>query len=337
MKEVIIKIFSFFTSTAILLLVLEVTFRLTPEVAPHMFSEGCLMPSGDPNLIYEFKPSVFGNNADGMADKEHNIAKPSSTIRIAVLGDSIAFGIGVERNERFSNLVEEKLNGYSGKNNSNIRYEVLNFSLPGYNTNNEIEQLKVKVAKYNPDIIILSYCRNDTDSVPHLLPLFLNTLKINNKPPAPFYSLWNFKLTRLLAQKSRFFRFIILRVYLIRPKDNNRQGRYQTVISGFKELKKYAVNNSSKVIILFNPVLDYDNSVLSEREAVTIEDLAQDNSFAFINMLDYYRHNFKAQEELWIKGSKNIFTGGQDKDHPNQLGHSCIADELTKKIIEISN
>lgn len=99
------------------------------------------------------------------------------------------------------------------------------------------------------------------------------------------------------------------------------------------KIRGYERFNFAKVIILFNPNLDYEENKVSEREMVIIQRLVRDNGFYFISMLDYYRQNFKCKRGLWIKGRKNAFTGKQDFIHSNEKEHKAIADALLKTIL----
>ena len=40
-------------------------------------------------------------------------------------------------------------------------YEVLNFAVPGYNTQLEVETLRRKALAYHPDVVIVGWCSND--------------------------------------------------------------------------------------------------------------------------------------------------------------------------------
>jgi lysophospholipase L1-like esterase len=88
---------------------------------------------------------------------EYSIKKNPSTIRIIGIGDSGMFGWGVEQFENYLAVLEKNLTDKHGKDT----YEVLNFAVPGYNTQQEIELLKSKGLSYQPDIVILGWCEND--------------------------------------------------------------------------------------------------------------------------------------------------------------------------------
>ncbi|HMB54633.1 MAG TPA: SGNH/GDSL hydrolase family protein, partial [Thermoanaerobaculia bacterium] len=77
-------------------------------------------------------------------------------LRIVVLGDSIAAGMGIERTaDVFPARLESELTrrGHAA--------EVLNFAVSGYNTRQEIETLKDDALAFSPDVVLLAYCLND--------------------------------------------------------------------------------------------------------------------------------------------------------------------------------
>jgi len=80
---------------------------------------------------------------------------------VAVLGDSFAFGVGLNLEETFSFQLEKMLN----KEIAGKHFEVLNFGVPGMNTAQEIERFKEKALKYRPDLVIIAFLGNDDESV----------------------------------------------------------------------------------------------------------------------------------------------------------------------------
>lgn len=96
-------------------------------------------------------------NQLGFREREIPAKKPAGTYRIAVIGDSFAFGQGIEEQERFSNLLEGRLN-QGGK-----RYEVLNFGVAGTSTTHQIKILKDVVEEFDPDFVLLQWFANDVE------------------------------------------------------------------------------------------------------------------------------------------------------------------------------
>lgn len=119
--------------------------------------------SPDAFLRYELVPNTkedrISINSGGFRGREYSFSKPADTFRIIMLGDSEVFSFLLNGSEVLSEQLESVLN----KNSKSLHYEVLNFGVEGYNTFQELEQLKTKGLKYNPDLIILNYCLNDPE------------------------------------------------------------------------------------------------------------------------------------------------------------------------------
>jgi hypothetical protein len=101
-----------------------------------------------------FSQSYF--DADGMRDPGLTVTKPAGVVRVALLGDSMVEGLQVPIEQTFGKLIEKKLNA-EGKHH----VQVLNFANSGYSTAQEYLELKSKVFKYQPDIVVLSYMSRD--------------------------------------------------------------------------------------------------------------------------------------------------------------------------------
>ncbi len=119
--------------------------------------------SSNPYLRYELIPGAKSGymsvNSDGFRGPEYSITKSTNTFRIIMLGDSETFSVMLAQSDALPTQLENLLN----QNSSLLRYEVFNFGVEGYNTFQELEQLKAKGLKYNPDLIILNYVLNDPE------------------------------------------------------------------------------------------------------------------------------------------------------------------------------
>ena len=105
---------------------------------------------------YELREGVGDNNSDGLRDIEYSTEKAAGVTRIIVVGDSIAYGLGVSREETYTTRLENILNHKYGDT-----YEVINLGVNGYWTVQIYERFKDKGLKYKPDIVIYGYCHND--------------------------------------------------------------------------------------------------------------------------------------------------------------------------------
>ncbi|NQU39091.1 MAG: SGNH/GDSL hydrolase family protein [Lentisphaerae bacterium] len=121
--------------------------------------------SRNKKLVYELMPNldmVFGNKSLRTNDRcmrddhDYSEAKPAGVVRVVGIGDSGMFGWDVEQGEDYMNVLETNLN-----RRSDARYEVLNFGIPGYNTQQEVEMLKDRGLAFAPDIVVVGWCDND--------------------------------------------------------------------------------------------------------------------------------------------------------------------------------
>lgn len=114
-------------------------------------------------LIPNTRAKILGKdvniNSAGFRGSEFKLEKPEDTFRIIVLGDSFTFGHGVSDNEAYPNQLEFVLN----QAKQSKKYEVLNFGVDDYNTQQEFALLKMRGFAYNPDMIIIGFYYNDIE------------------------------------------------------------------------------------------------------------------------------------------------------------------------------
>ena len=106
----------------------------------------------------------FTTNSFGFRGKETSVEKPSKTLRILIVGDSIAFGHGMDNDQTFSSLLEASLNKHFSEEGEeverDITVEVINTAVPGNAPFQEYYDLK-RGLQFNPDVIVLQLTLND--------------------------------------------------------------------------------------------------------------------------------------------------------------------------------
>lgn len=118
-----------------------------------------------PRVGYEIIPSVSEQvNSLGMRGPERPEHKPEGGYRVLVIGDSVAFGVGVAMGDTFAAKLEDRLRTAVG----NRYVDVLNAGVSGYNTIQQLAVLETRLARHRPDAVVVSYCPNDVDSTPML-------------------------------------------------------------------------------------------------------------------------------------------------------------------------
>jgi lysophospholipase L1-like esterase len=114
----------------------------------------------DPRLFWTFRPgTVFDAespvpiNAGGFRGRMPADPRPAGLLRVAVMGDSVAFGAVASWPE----LLEEDLATALAERPA----EVLNFGVPGYTVVQGLRQYEDRVGGLAPDVVIIAYGWND--------------------------------------------------------------------------------------------------------------------------------------------------------------------------------
>ena len=95
-------------------------------------------------------------NAQGFRDRvNYSYEKPAGTLRVLALGDSHTMGYEVRQDATFSEVVKRRLAAQWGA------VEVLNTGVSGYGTAEELAFLENEGLRYDPDVVVLAFFRND--------------------------------------------------------------------------------------------------------------------------------------------------------------------------------
>jgi hypothetical protein len=117
----------------------------------------------DPVLVYEPRPGARVRTSYGVAefnragmrdDRDHARDPPEGRLRVAILGDSIAWSEEVALPDSLGRAVQRALGGEA-------RAEVLAFGVSGYDTVQEAWWYERAVRPYRPRALVLVYCLND--------------------------------------------------------------------------------------------------------------------------------------------------------------------------------
>lgn len=313
-------------------------FDIGPEINPVW--SGNYQLSKNPLLRYELAPeSMDGRtniNRHGMRDREYAVKKPPGTFRIAVIGDSIAYGLGVAEDSTFSTQLERLLEKYYQRA-GDPKVEVLNFGVTGYSFAQVMETLRARALDFDPDLVIYAYSLNDPQEysleMGHLLAQLSEAEERYLSLDGP----------RVFAQHSRLYR---LTRYLLSKENSTRhaapvwhrddpqflalrEGRaasyfaelntaprtWRPIAAGLRELEALSASRSFRVHAVLFPLFEnLDDYPIPEVHAHLAQAFVE-RSIPLLDLLDPFECFTKVE-------GKGI---AADALHPNKIGHALTA------------
>jgi hypothetical protein len=251
-----------------------------------------------PNSSTVFFEKTFSINQWGMRDRDYDLAKPAGTYRVALIGASIPMGWGVGDGETFEAFLEDRLN-LENDQSTYESYEILNFSVEGYNVLQNLYTLENKAFTFEPDAVFFIAHPKDGERV------MVDLLRqIKNETYIPFEFIRGIIEEEAISPQSAE----------ITAKRSLRQHDEEMVLWAYRQMVEQSrERNALPVFILLPRIVGIDEP----REAARQIELAEQAGFVVLDLTDVYE--------------------GQDVDdlllaswdwHPNVDGHNLIAKYL---------
>lgn len=278
-RTVLINLALLLFSTAFALLVSEVALRLlgyeplyvSPERDQFWKHDDLLGWAHQPGQMGWFATEQFQTkvriNENGLRDRSHSYERQDDTQRILVLGDSFAWGYGVEESERFSQLLEKDLG-----------VEVINAGVSGYSTDQELLWYENEGVKYDTDLVLLIVTGNDIgDNNRQLVSniyykpkfVFKDGQLVSSVYPVPQTSPQG-KFIYQVSQRSALACFLTLRYFDLqamyskakrnsdqtsapKPDQKTETDPFKLTIALINEMKKIAESKDAKFMVVSNP------------------------------------------------------------------------------------
>ncbi len=304
--------------------------RLTEGSIAHL-----IQPTNSPGLIYELKPN---NSARLLASQvntgpegyriDPDAAPPAAGARIAVLGDSTSFGWGVEFRQSYPELVRSRLEARTGG-----AIDLRNYSIPGYNSEQELALFRQKVIAYQPDLLVLHHDPNDSEPVGFGFNLTPEYLAPEYGDNALSSSLLKFVLRELRIRQSR-------RAF---EQDNNAPlisgsiaggALYDRHLRALDSMASAAKDLQTPIVaILFNSRIAaddrYQDSEIYQVLHRGLQERLEAMGFLVLDLFPFYQAKMK--QEGWTDLTPLWRFPGDA--HPNPAGHRIIADAVTDYIL----
>jgi lysophospholipase L1-like esterase len=108
-----------------------------------------------PGFEMELRDSLYRINSLGFRGREQTSWDHPETPRVVLLGDSYAFGLGVDQSETLDAQLESRLQGACRS------VAILNLGVPGYHTGQELALAERVGFDLDPDLVVLLFYAND--------------------------------------------------------------------------------------------------------------------------------------------------------------------------------
>jgi len=272
-------------------------------------------PASLPGLVYELAPDFQGEsqgmtirtNSRGMRGPEPLPAGTPNLMRIAVLGDSFAFGFGLDEEHTFPRLLQNDLQ--ASELGEDRAVDVLDLGVSGYSTRDEVLALK-KYLDLRPDLVLVAYCLNDPECEPtQQLPRFFT------EPEWWQHS----HVLRAVARKLRAREMARSGGVYTRFLHEPSGWRWRSVCDAFAGLRELAREHDFQVAVVIFPMTEIvpweHYRYRGVHEQVSRE--AERNGFPVLDLLDAYSEHDPAA----------LVLSPTDR-HPNVLGHQVAAEAI---------
>ena len=279
------------------------------------------VPSASEVLLYEPKPNSGDVNAYGVRDFPFAIAKPPGTFRIVVIGDSIGFGFCNDRQplaieDTFSKVLERDLRRrFPGRS-----IEVLNLSVSGYDTVQEVEFLARKGLPLDPDLVVVAYCLNDAWSA--------SAERIAFERSGLGKLMGTSDLFQQLYLDSDLLRFALQRWQVIAAKWRTRRddAKVDRTVNGFARLARLGSEHGFGTVVAVFPAFESWEPYQREGEHAAVAAKAAAQGFAYLDLLPAFR--------AASHGNFRVLQGRCNREHPDEQGHAVAARAIESFLID---
>jgi hypothetical protein len=282
-----------------------------PTDWPNLNETPAARQTGD-NFIVELVPSTtisfhgtrMSINRWGMRDRDYELTPAPGTFRIAMTGPSFVMGYGVEDDEGFEVLLEDRLNReQAGRRYAS--YEILDFAVPGYSAIQDLLVLEQKALPFQPNaLFFMSHQREEEAIVLYLA----DRVSVGAELPYP-------ELVELIRQAGA-------EPGMTKIEAERHLKPYGTELLSwtFRHIVEVSQAHGIVPVWIFMPTLE---EALNAAEAARLEALAEQAGFIVLDLSAAYKN-----QDL-----DSLVVAYWDK-HPNAKGHQLIAARLYADLLE---
>jgi len=329
-----------FLAISLLAVLGEVACRLfAPQTAQGTLPDWLLKMlqfSDDMYLGWELRPGVLDHNSAGMRGREITPQKRPGVWRIAMLGDSVTYGLGVDADQAFPSLLESQLNAVGSG-----AVEVLNCGVPGYNSFQEYTLLQRRVLEFEPDLVITTFTPDDVETTPVILNVGGSMCLFRNHFEGS--RVFNNSIHWTVFRRSHLYRFLYKHAALAfaAPEGRFAAGNLQPEVEwgNVRCMAESCAERQTQFLLVLSPWLlpycqppDGTPSGLSGPE----EFRRYEQAFDEIRRLARQSHlQYLDLAPLYQEYAGKLKLQPLDQEHLNPLGHRLVAQRLCEKLLSL--
>lgn len=280
----------------------------------HNISEtGLFRLTGETDLPYGARPNIslktwwgtpLSTNAHGFLG---DLLTDEKNLNVLVVGDSVAWGLGVQQNETFAERLREMVRA------SHPNIKIGNIAAPGYNTLHEASILRQTVERsqyrYKPDLVVFQYNPNDDLQI------------ARTEHEDKIYKFYLRKSTKTFGHPSRLYRYLLVHSEFFFRLNDLFQAFFRDN-TALRDFPDWYQDNYRKLVEVKQLGDEYGFECLFlnygyDNHASNYDKLSSFNTI--------FRHSVDLRNELEQARKQPIWF---DPIHPNAAGHLLIAKRI---------
>jgi lysophospholipase L1-like esterase len=266
------------------------------------------IPGAATRLSNEDYNTAVRFNSYGLRGPEPSPPERGGVARIAAIGDSFTFGMGVEAEQAWPAQLESLLT------REDRPVEVLNFGVCAYSIADSLAVLEHKTDPWHPRAVVFGYFHNDPDTLP-LQPMF----RAFQHPLSPFrlkLGYFSLMLRRSLDYKISGAGSYGEMLY------SDKLSYWPETLAAFERMAAIAKErNTAFVVAIFPSTPDNWNEYEPRPLHAKLTAALRERGIAYIDMLDEFSRHDPAEVRI-----------GHDDTHPTAFGHQLIAAALAPAV-----
>ncbi len=342
-KEIILSLFAILFAFLFCLPFVETYFwykRSNSWVVPHTIFDPELGWANPVNTKTVFENVTYTGNALGFRSEEIDLARE----HILILGDSVAFGLGVNDDEAASYILGQEFK----------KYQTLNLAVSGYGIDQYYLALRRHIGKTRPKYVVaVLFPTNDLN----------DTRRDNlNGIQKPFFVEDQGRLVNMTGKLSRFScQNIFAKSWILEQLGMNGRGKeicgernlinregFWVVFSLFIKIRNLAFQYGAKPLFVLSPSMGAVKHSICELKGKPFDCETLDSGFAesYERFLKRIRRNrfeyIDFKNELILKSRDNVLESfyrqsGKDSHHYSPLGNELLAETISRRLKEIED